>query len=348
MSDPKNFKFCLKVVINKQKTKVLYAEADSDFTDVLLSFLTLPLGTIVKVLGKHYGDEAPVVGSLTSLYNGLSSLDGAHFCTESGKQMLLNPRNSSITECRKLKLNIDDTRHTKYFICRAIDLRGSKTGGVDDGYDGVFTSSKLYFIITDDLQVLPSGAGYAIQIIRNLGITDTNGTEVRDVTFGFNEVMELLKGSFLSKTPLTDLVLKERQMDFVTVKCEIGTLLVGQIEKQTCSTAKKMTVKVILQESTNKLLFAEVEDDFVEFLFSFLTIPLGGVECLLDGRTSKLKNIENLYRSISHYYRNRILRRFLNRLCIHRLKNGFFYGGFQNRLKKWGFLRRFLKNRRRN
>lgn len=48
MSDAKEVKFSLKVLINKQKTKVLFAEAESDFSDVLLSFLTLPLGKIVN------------------------------------------------------------------------------------------------------------------------------------------------------------------------------------------------------------------------------------------------------------------------------------------------------------
>ncbi|EYU34023.1 hypothetical protein MIMGU_mgv1a0195142mg, partial [Erythranthe guttata] len=69
----KDVSFSLKVMINKDKNKVLFALIDADFADVLLSFLTLPLGKIVKVLAKHYGEEedrAPVVGSLTSLYNG--------------------------------------------------------------------------------------------------------------------------------------------------------------------------------------------------------------------------------------------------------------------------------------
>ncbi|KAK6134779.1 hypothetical protein DH2020_031449 [Rehmannia glutinosa] len=79
MSNAKDVKFTLKVMINKQKSKVLFAEAGSDFVDVLLSFLTLPLGRIVMVLNDHYGDKTPAIGSLTTLYKGLSNLDDVHF-----------------------------------------------------------------------------------------------------------------------------------------------------------------------------------------------------------------------------------------------------------------------------
>ncbi|KZV34413.1 hypothetical protein F511_35450 [Dorcoceras hygrometricum] len=49
--------FSLKVMMMKKSNKVLYAEVDSHLVDVLLSFLTLPLGTIVRLLNKHYGND---------------------------------------------------------------------------------------------------------------------------------------------------------------------------------------------------------------------------------------------------------------------------------------------------
>ncbi|KAL6535896.1 hypothetical protein OROHE_012740 [Orobanche hederae] len=101
-------KFCLKVMINKEKTKVLLAEADGDLVDVLLSFLTLPLGTIVRILENHYGDEAPVLGSLTTLRKGLSVLDRAHFSAESSKQMLLNPACGAVFSLKTASFIITD------------------------------------------------------------------------------------------------------------------------------------------------------------------------------------------------------------------------------------------------
>ncbi|KAL6529642.1 hypothetical protein OROGR_015265 [Orobanche gracilis] len=377
MSDAnKDVKFSLKVVINKQKTKVLFAEAGSDFTDVLLSFLTLPLGKIVRlleqhhkddrpvvgslsslynglsnldrthftnvllsflalplgkivrVLEQHYKDDAPVIGSLTSLYNGLSNLDSTHFSTEGAKQMLLDPISSFGDECRKLKLDISDTQPTKYFICRIwcgwnrsqknigmyygtakcicggqldmeIPVRNVFQSVGGDG--GVFTTtSHETFLISDDLEILPNVTASFSQILSNLGITDIDGAEVRSVTFGINEILDLLKGSFLSWAPLTNIVLKNNTVsDSVAPKSEPGiSLLHHQTKKEETANSTTLILKVIVQKSTRKLLFAEAEENFVDFLFSLLTIPLGGVEHLLDSSTS-LKNIDNLYQSIA-------------------------------------------------
>lgn len=50
----------LRVMVNKVKAKVLYAEAGKDFVDVLFSFLTLPLGTIGRLVAK----ESNIVGEV--------------------------------------------------------------------------------------------------------------------------------------------------------------------------------------------------------------------------------------------------------------------------------------------
>ncbi|KAK6157283.1 hypothetical protein DH2020_011531 [Rehmannia glutinosa] len=310
MSDAaEEVKFSLKVMVNKQKTKVLFAEADSDFADVLLSFLTLPLGTIVRIMYKHYGDKAPIIGSLTTLYNGLSNLDSVYFWTESGKQMLLNPRNSSETECRKLKLNVDDTQPAKYFTCEDWNCgypRYSNIGmyygtaicacgktlkreiNVDEFFqadgncdDGVFTIKTASFIICDDLRMAPNVAGSVMETLDNLGITDTLGAELMNVTFGFNEVMDLLKGSFLSWTPLTDIILNKGQIDSA-IPCHEPGISFDNIEKESISDAKKMTLKVVVQKSTNKSL-ANINDDkylktkYIETMLLKPKPPLGYV-----------------------------------------------------------------------
>ncbi|KAL3635449.1 hypothetical protein CASFOL_019996 [Castilleja foliolosa] len=315
-------KFSLKVVTNKQRTKVLYAEIDSDFADILLSFLSLPLGTIVRIFCKHYGDDSPVIGSLTNLYNSLSNLDSDLFCTESCKQMLLNPRKSLRNERCKLKLNVDDTPLTKYLMCpdkncitrnfglyydtSECDCGESAlscdmgiveivklTASVDEGNGGVYTKSTASFIISDDLQIFPSETRYSIHILKDLGITDIDVTELMDATFGLNQVMDLLKGSLLSKTPLTDIILNKGLMSPITVECDKCILPVDEVVEQ------KMRIKAIMQESTNRLLFVEADGNFVDILFSLLTIPLGAVELFLRGSTG-LKNIDNLYRSLGN------------------------------------------------
>ncbi|KAL6554104.1 hypothetical protein OROMI_019777 [Orobanche minor] len=137
---------------------------------------------------------------------------------------------------------------------------------------------------------------------RNTGVFHHNidGAEVRSVTFGLNEIMELLKGSFLSRAPLTNLVLKNEMVsDSVAPKFKPGvSLLHHRTKKEATANSTALILKVIVQKSTSKLLFAEADEYFVDFLLSLLTIPLGGVEYLLDSSTS-LKNIDNLYQSIA-------------------------------------------------
>ncbi|KAL8031610.1 hypothetical protein ABFX02_13G037400 [Erythranthe guttata] len=214
MSDDNEAKFSLKVMINKQKTKVLFAEVDSDFADVLLSFLTLPLGKIVRVLKKHYREDqdSPInIGSLTTL-----SLNISIHC-DTGRCRCGSMMNREVIIINKSQVD-----------------NGGGGGGC-----GVFTMNKVSFLISDDLRMVPNVAAVPIvQTLRNIGITDTDGAELRNVTFGFSE------------------------------------------------------------KSTNKLLFAQAGEDFVDFLVSLLTIPLGGVECLLDGNTC-LTSMDHLYASIA-------------------------------------------------
>lgn len=43
----------LKALVDKGSNKVIFVEADNDFVDVLFSFLTIPMGTIVKLASKQ-------------------------------------------------------------------------------------------------------------------------------------------------------------------------------------------------------------------------------------------------------------------------------------------------------
>ncbi|XP_057779833.1 uncharacterized protein LOC130998434 [Salvia miltiorrhiza] len=160
--------------------------------------------------------------------------------------------------------------------------------------DGVFTKTTASFVITDDLQIMPNSG--LLQIVSALGVTDMDEVETINITFGLFEVVELLEASLISTNPLSVVILDEEVLEMSSTE--------GKHEDQSPSTAanalisnsKTMNVKLVVQKSTNKLLYAEAEEDFVEFLFSFLVIPLGGVVSLLS-RNSNLKPIDSLYKS---------------------------------------------------
>ncbi|XP_073157432.1 uncharacterized protein [Henckelia pumila] len=313
-------RFSLRVMTVKGRNKVLYAEIDCDFADVLFSFLTLPLGKIMRLLIQHYGNNAPILGSLKSLYVGLENLDSCHFWTEAGKLMLLDPRNSSEIQCSRLKLQIYDIDPMQCFVCRngtcasmhhrvkcvCLNPNSSSTTMKRfieiehrSGDKGVFTVQTASFLLTDNLMVLPDSPISLLWLFKLYGIEDTNVLEERTLIVGLKEIMELLKGSLVSSTPLTDIFL-----GISTVASTFKTrkeYLMSAIPEpdDLSSTPMKINVKVVVQSSTNRILLAQTREDFVDFLFSLLTIPLGSVQSLLDNKTC-FWSINNLYRSISN------------------------------------------------
>ncbi|XP_057793386.1 uncharacterized protein LOC131010008 [Salvia miltiorrhiza] len=321
--DEKGATFSLRVMINKERTKVLFADSDSHFADILLSFLSLPLGRIVKVLEKHYGDELPTIGSLSSLYRSLVNLDSSYFWTNGAKQTLLNPASSSEAEYQRLKLDITDFQPAEYFKCSKYPYYHSQSYGfrsVSIYYDdvimcklcmhdsmikevvkkgseaaasreGVFTMNTSSFIISDDLHIFPSETGL-LEIISFLGITDMDNAKQIKVDLGFNEA------SLTSPTPLSDIILNKTTKIYPTLTCTVSQQQIAKEENTNSST--NFSLKVMIQLSTGKVVYAQANKQFVEFLFSFLYIPLGGVEHLLAG-SECVKAIDNLYWNTSNF-----------------------------------------------
>lgn len=52
---------------------------------------------------------------------------------------------------------------------------------------------------------------------------------------------------------------------------------------------RQMVLKVLIRKSDRKILFVEGQEDFADFIFSFLTLPLGGVLHMLGGFSSYMK-----------------------------------------------------------
>ncbi|KAL3845127.1 hypothetical protein ACJIZ3_002530 [Penstemon smallii] len=258
-SSNEEVKFRMKVLINKEKNKVLFAEVDHDLADILISFLTLPLGTMVRLLSEHYGDEAPVIGSLNTLYKGLVDLDRSSFCTKLGKQMLIKPKNPFEDDLVKLKVNIDDTEPTMYFTCEVCSWNRLKPVINYSMYDGTTKCAcgKLMSSIFQGSKSVEAAGGFT---------TET--------------------ASFI----ITD----DLQIAAATTTT-------------TTTTSKNMTVKAIIQKSTGKILVAQAMEDFVDFVFSLLTIPLGGALSLLGGDFS-VGSIHNLHRSLSNLDGDRYLK----------------------------------------
>lgn len=103
-------------------------------------------------------------------------------------------------------------------------------------------------------------------------------------------------------TPVSDLILrKEQYLSNINPKNQ-NQFQFGKI----LSEGRQMVVKIQIRKSNRKILFAEAEEEFVDFLFSFLTFPLGRVLHMLEGFSS-VSCIDKLYRSMNELSSDRYL-----------------------------------------
>ncbi|XP_048420298.1 uncharacterized protein LOC125468514 [Pyrus x bretschneideri] len=263
----------LKALVKKGSNKVIFIECDNDFVDVLFSFLTIPMGTIIRLTREHPAPSQ--IGCLNNLYESVENVDARHFPTEACKEMLLHPR-AAESHCKNLRLKTDNGEATWYFLCSEgctrrynpfshykgvlcecgepmdseISLSELSEGKLkrpsfSDG--GVFCKEATRFIISDDLEVISPLYSAVSPFLTTVGVTDANSTEEMTFNVGVEEVLNLLLRSFVSKTPFTDALLKQ------------------------------------------------AGEDFVNLLFSFLTVPLGE---MLDSSSSSKGCIDQLYKSV--------------------------------------------------
>ncbi|KAL5709299.1 hypothetical protein ACHQM5_020003 [Ranunculus cassubicifolius] len=310
----------IKLVIDKEKNRVLYAESHHDFVDLLFSFLTLPIGTLTR-LYHHAHSRSPEIGCMNKLYNSVSDLSASCFCTDACKKMLLHPDRASETECSRLKLNVEGRKRKELYHCgvfskdcllSAYSNVKCACGGVtsqsayleerDGGSgDGVFVKgvSAETYIVGDDLQIMAGSISACMFMLDKLGVgDDVSKIEERNVVVGLQEILHLLRRAWCSHTPLTDVFLSNHGGPG-TEKIDPPGYIQYQKGTATSTTSKSFKLKLIVRKLTNKVLYAEAENDFVDQLFSFLTLPLGsainflGEECLSNG------SIHNIYSSVT-------------------------------------------------
>jgi hypothetical protein len=178
----------VKLFIDEEKKKVLFAESDKDFVDILFSFLTLPLGTIVRRLGKQ-----SQIGCLDELYKSVESLSEDHFQTKACKTMLLSPVNAAAFHCDRLKVHIDDDNSRNFYFCASncrtmtpVKVNCCDCGSAASSWEcpqnafatvqgndnGVFVKSGLKFIVTDDLQVTAASTTLVFSLLDRFGLQE--------------------------------------------------------------------------------------------------------------------------------------------------------------------------------
>ncbi|EOA34689.1 hypothetical protein CARUB_v10022255mg, partial [Capsella rubella] len=307
-------KFNMRLLIDEKKNKVVMAEADMDFVDELCGLLTLPMGTIVRLLEKHQNPQSSRVGCFTNLYKSVSNMSVDNFETKACKDLLLYPKSLKESHCSRLKMNLADTESPRFFVCPSFDY-GRLCGKVYSNTctsicscgklmtrevqieeedqaegDGVFLSFRSSFIITDDLKVMFNSIANVLSVLNDLGYAGFDKLQERLLEVGSDEVLTLLGCIFNSDTPLTDTFLRGTCVSRKQ-KC------LAAFVKESIVAGPRLTLKVFVRKLDRVILYAECREDFIDFLFSFLAIPLEflGKFC---SENANIGCVENLCRSI--------------------------------------------------
>ncbi|CAL1352689.1 unnamed protein product [Linum trigynum] len=238
----------VKATVNRDKKSVVFVEADADLADVLFSYLTLPMATVISLISRKQ-PPAVTLGCFDNLYRSVEVLEPQHFWTRKCKEMLLRPRNGADAYCQYLKINVEkcDEQQPPYglFRCDPSSRAGSKSSSSacrdhsttnpylsydktdvcrygkkmtlripflcrDVEEKGLFVKRLSRLVISDDLRVKPATTAATVSLLSEHGVSDATQVEELTFDFGINEALDLLKLALVSKTPLSDVLLNTK------------------------------------------------------------------------------------------------------------------------------------------
>ncbi|KAI9127743.1 hypothetical protein K1719_000736 [Acacia pycnantha] len=175
-SSSSSSKVSLKLLIDTNPERVLFAEASKEFIDFLFNLFRLPLGTVTTLLTKD-----GMVGSLGKLYGSIEKLSDDYMMNpEKDKDILLKPSAPSISG----------------YLLHA-----------SDGQEG-FVKGVITYIVMDDLEVCPMSTISAITMMSKFNVQDITSLQEKVVELGMEEGIKLLKASLQCKNVLTSVFLK--------------------------------------------------------------------------------------------------------------------------------------------
>ncbi|XP_039811597.1 uncharacterized protein LOC120674488 [Panicum virgatum] len=210
----------MKLLIDAKAMRVVFAEADKDVVDFLFSLLSLPVATIVKMLGK-----SSMPGTFGNLYGSVEKLDCTYVVPGVDKKAVLWPtmvpsaanttRSSlllpvpssgqprSFFQCRTSNGSgcceyVTDTKGTRCPSCRN-DMRvplkfvppeGDGSGNVvptasSTGAAKGFVKEVVTYTVRDDLTVTPMSTISSITLLNTGGVTDFSALLEKTVRLGY-------------------------------------------------------------------------------------------------------------------------------------------------------------------
>ncbi|XP_012454105.1 uncharacterized protein LOC105776150 [Gossypium raimondii] len=225
----------LKLLVDSTSQRVLFAESGKEFVNFMFNILSLPVGTVIRLLTKEQ-----MVGSLGNLYDGLENMNDNYILSPANKDTLLKPivpNNAANVPPLLPTVESSNLKPTGIYRCGNTYHRGScglyvandsksvcpscnnvmtqnativnpRKGSSTN--EGGYVKGVVTYMIMDDLVVTPMSAISCFTLLNKFNIKDVGVLEEKTINIGIDEGVKLLKASLQSKTVLTDAFLKKK------------------------------------------------------------------------------------------------------------------------------------------
>ncbi|XP_048140262.1 uncharacterized protein LOC125316294 [Rhodamnia argentea] len=207
-------KLKLKLVVDKSKQRVVFAEAGKDFVDFLFHIQALPIATLAHIRAMKADS---VDGSLGNLYKSIADLEDVYFMMPRHRQNLLTPKflnpgpnikvpftlllpSDSSSSSRQTHCYMCPTKDCTYYSQRVADNPSVRcprcTSAVMDrrvefvevptGQTG-YVKELVKYVVMDDLVVKPMTSDSCIAMLKDKAAMIEN----KFVDFGMDEVSQI-------------------------------------------------------------------------------------------------------------------------------------------------------------
>ncbi|KAG0592388.1 hypothetical protein M758_1G242400 [Ceratodon purpureus] len=226
----------LTLMYSKTSQQILFVEAGKDFVDLVVGFLTLPIGCVIKLLSENGMVTPKTVGGIANVFKSIQRLEAEEtLCTN--KKMLTDLKpvyglgylatESELGISREGDLESSNSqgyftcgasshcsfvsprygakcpRHNKKMTTQCKMMDGCETPTEIPNVDrhGYVKSSSKYFV-TDNLEVFPSSNSLAL--LKKLKVENMSSLDSIDLRVGTDEVLQLLRASLTSANVLSE------------------------------------------------------------------------------------------------------------------------------------------------
>lgn len=182
----------LKLLIDNNTNKVVFAEAGKEFVDFLFGCLQVPLGSIMGLLSEH---DLVGLGSLSRVYESIENLDPSFLQSKASKDSLLRPQPtfSSNTHTPQLLLPPTPTPSTISYPNQGVFFGSSfatqpnapSTEEKETGY----VRDVVTYMVMDDLTVKPMSTISSVTFLTNLYVKDVSSLREKMVELDKKKVI---------------------------------------------------------------------------------------------------------------------------------------------------------------